>query len=592
MPRAVVPPAVSPPPRLNIGFVHVWSYVRKFASAGRSLPSADTSSPAHGHILPQTTSVAGRIFSLASFFVLVVALQVAVGAYRTERGNYPDEAAHFMNGLLVRDYLASGGAQDPLTFAEQYYVDYPKVAPLIWPPLFHLGLGLVLLLPWSPDRVALLLIAAATAWIAYRLFFVTSRLSSRAVAVVVSAMFLTTASVLDATSAVMLDIVVAAFALEAVYWFARYLRSQRRRDAIVFGLLAAACCLTKANGVAIVLVPAVAMLMTRRLDLLRSRDLWLAASIVVGLAVPPIALSWGLDLNSGGDYVLITIDDVFRRTSFYSTHLWHQLGGTVIMLSLIGATVCVTRRLATDDDRRHLVVSCAALAFAGLAFHILNPVRAIDGRYVGLAIAPILALAPSGAAAVAARLPVGSWTRVAAVALMGVGALNFLAVKPSALQRQPLGYRQLVQSLEKQTPLPGRRILVVSDEEGEGAMIAEAAMKYPAPDRATIIRGTKLLGRDDWDGDNFSPRFATSASLLEELDHLGVDYVIVDDSAAPRYRDPVMTMIAASTGKFQLVYVSPNTGRHVTAYSFSPLRTPGKPLEIYASPLHRTVEGR
>ena len=54
----------------------------------------------------------------------------------------------------------------------------------------------------------------------------------------------------------------------------------------------------------------------------------------------------------------------------------------------------------------------------------------------------------------------------------------------------------------------------------------------------------------------------------------------------------MVTMIAASASKFQLVYVSPKSGRHVTAYSFSPLRTPRKPLEIYASPLHRTVEGR
>ena len=587
----MVAPGVSPPPRITAGFSHVWSRVRTLvAPAGRfiCLPHAGTSSP----IQTRTAHIAARVVSLAILILLVVALQMGVGAYTAERGNYPDEAAHFMNGLLVRDYLSSGGGHDPLTFAEQYYVDYPKVAPLIWPPLFHVGLGFLLLLPWAPDRVALVLIAAATAWIAYRLFFITSRVSSRLVAVVVSGIFLTTASVLDATSAVMVDIVVAAFALEAAYWFARYMRSQRRRDAIMFGLLAAGCCLTKANGIAIVLLPAISALMLRRLDLLRRRDLWIAGGIIGALAAPTIGLSWLLDINSGGDYGLITTLDILNRASFYSAHLWRQLGGTVILLSLIGATVCVTRRFASDDDRRYLITSCAALALAGLAFHILNPVEAIESRYIALTIAPVLAMVPVGAAALAARLPVGSWTRVASVVLIVIGALHFLAVKPAAAQRHPLGYRQLIQNLEKQTTLSGRRILVVSDEEGEGAMVAETAMRYPAVDRATIIRGTKLLGRDDWDGDNFSPRFATSVSLLEELDHLGVDYVIVDDSAAPRYRDPVMTMIAASAGKFQLVYVSPKSGRHVAAYSFAPLRAPRKPVEIYASPLHRTVEGR
>src|SRR6187402_3587048 len=65
---------------------------------------------------------------------LAVASQLLVGAYGVELGNSPDESAHFMNALLVRDYLSHGLGTSPLTFAESYYLSYPKIAPLMWPP--------------------------------------------------------------------------------------------------------------------------------------------------------------------------------------------------------------------------------------------------------------------------------------------------------------------------------------------------------------------------------------------------------------------------------------------------------------------------
>jgi hypothetical protein len=51
-----------------------------------------------------------------------------VGAYKQAR-HYSDEAAHFMNGLLIRDYLTQGLGNNPMHFAEQYYLSYPKLRP-------------------------------------------------------------------------------------------------------------------------------------------------------------------------------------------------------------------------------------------------------------------------------------------------------------------------------------------------------------------------------------------------------------------------------------------------------------------------------
>jgi len=46
--------------------------------------------------------------ALATFGIclaIVLAIQILTGWYRVERGIYSDDAAHFMNGMVLRDYL-------------------------------------------------------------------------------------------------------------------------------------------------------------------------------------------------------------------------------------------------------------------------------------------------------------------------------------------------------------------------------------------------------------------------------------------------------------------------------------------------------
>src|SRR5437870_2148467 len=77
---------------------------------------------------------------------VTLGLQIAAGAYRSERNSYTDEAAHFMNALLFRDYVREGLTQNPLRFAEDYYRHYPKIAPGMWPPFFSTVVGVFMLL--------------------------------------------------------------------------------------------------------------------------------------------------------------------------------------------------------------------------------------------------------------------------------------------------------------------------------------------------------------------------------------------------------------------------------------------------------------
>ena len=54
---------------------------------------------------------------------------------------YPDEASHYLGGLMVRDYLRTG-SMAPRPFAVNYYLHLPFFAIGYWPPLFYIAEGL------------------------------------------------------------------------------------------------------------------------------------------------------------------------------------------------------------------------------------------------------------------------------------------------------------------------------------------------------------------------------------------------------------------------------------------------------------------
>src|SRR5689334_16872386 len=67
----------------------------------------------------------------------VALIQFCYQAYQSDLAAYPDEAAHFVTGVAVLDYVTTALGSNPVSFAESYYAHYPKFALGHWPPLFY-----------------------------------------------------------------------------------------------------------------------------------------------------------------------------------------------------------------------------------------------------------------------------------------------------------------------------------------------------------------------------------------------------------------------------------------------------------------------
>ena len=305
---------------------------------------------------------------LALLLAAALVLQVFAGAYRTETGNYSDESAHFMNALLLRDYVTHAFGQAPFAFAEQYYLSYPKIAPLMWPPFFHTLLGVFLLPGWPPHQAALVFLAIAAALTAYRLSRFVRLYSSRPVAISLAALFLLSPIIVDLSTAVMVDIVLIGLALEATWWLARYYVSGEHRHVLLFGLFATCCCLTKGNGLAITLVPLLLILATGRAHLLRTRGIYTAAAMVAVVAGPFAYISYRL-CDSMGDFTGTGATHTLSRGLGFGAFLFHELTPVPFALALLGAVVAVRRAWTLAPRHAH---DCARRA--GRARHRWSPV--------------------------------------------------------------------------------------------------------------------------------------------------------------------------------------------------------------------------
>ncbi len=552
-----------------------------------SEPSLEVALPA----LRARAALSRDLVVFCALFLAVIAAQITAGAYHSERNSYSDEAAHFMNGLLVRDYLRDGLGQSPVKFAEEYYLSYPKIAPGMWPPLFDVALGVVALPGWPPFGTALVLLAFATAWTAWRLYRIVAAGGSRLGATLVASLFVLTPIVVDMTSAVMLDIVVAAFALEATYWLALFFRSEDWRHAVLFGLFSACCCLTKGNGVSMVLVPLLLMLFTGQFRLLRHPGLYMAACIVVVFAVPPLAISYRLD-SVIGDFAPVGVNGVIGRLNFYAIYLWRQLGTLPLILSLVGFIRVVRGRRGENSESLGFGSAMCALVAAALIFHAINPHQIFVGRYLTLALAPLLALAAVGIDTLSALILSPERRRASQAVLVATIVIAFFATRPATASRAPQGFRATVEFLEDRG-LAGRRVLIVSDEEGEGAFVSEVAIRRPSPP-PTIIRGSKFIASDDWAGHNFRMVFSSSKDLMRELEDIHVDYLVVDtsvDEAGVPYRGQVDELIAIQHDRLEQISTI-SEGRSIATYRLKH-RSPGarKTLRIaLTNSLGRTLE--
>jgi 4-amino-4-deoxy-L-arabinose transferase-like glycosyltransferase len=470
----------------------------------------------------------------------VLGLQWGSGAYRAELAGHPDEAAHYVTGLMLRDWVAAGLPASPLRFAENFYVHYPKVALGHWPPVFYL-VQAAWTLVFSPSRVAVLLLMALLAAAVALLLYLRLRAECGKLIAVAMALLLVSLPIVQRfTHMVMTEVLVMLLSFGAALVYGRFLEKPAWRETILFSLLAVLAIMTNGKGLALALLPPLAVLIGWRWELLRSVLFWFPALPVAVLCGPWYALITSRSLamagRPSGEFTRVAaVENLRLLAGFFG---WWTCG--LILAGLAVKVLGPLRRGRMSGPWAALL----ALILSVWAFH--SVVRAgLEWRYMMTAIPPAIALAGAGArwlADVLSRAGLrAAWAAVCV--LLATGALYAwerftLVVKPSD------GYPALVRELLAKPEFRHSVMLVAADAAREGAFIAEVAVQERRPGHV-VLRATKMLASSTWSGRQYRTRYDHPEDVGDFLESVPVGLVALDTDPTVPWRPHRQQLVEA-----------------------------------------------
>jgi hypothetical protein len=482
----------------------------------------------------------------AVFLGETVALQWFVGAYSSDYSAYAsDEAAHFVTSLMVRDFLAAGAFVDPWGFAQEYYLHYPKVAIGHWPPVLHTAVAGWMLVAGTSRTAMLIFVAACAAATASVIYLVGRRLLGRWAGWFGGVLFLALPLTQQSSAQLMTEHLVTLLMLVSVLQFARFVRTAGARDALASGTLATLAILTRGSAWALIAVPPLVILLTRRVRLWRTAHLWQSAVLLLAICVPWYVFSsrmWTADGSwiEGSRYFWLW------ALTGYSVVIAKALGVVIMAFLGVGLWHTVIRPWRTGADPTWAAL--AALVLATVMMHTVTPTP-IDGRYMVTVMPSLLLLAAAGVDRVAALTPSGLPSRFVTPVLGVATVIVSLGVTfelPTQIHGE--GYEALSRKLVATSPATPLVYVIASDPHGEGGMIAAMAAREKRPD-SIVLRGSKILTREDWFGRLIEDRFATVQEVSRLLDRIPVDVVILDTALSETERSAYYRRLeAAVTG--------------------------------------------
>jgi 4-amino-4-deoxy-L-arabinose transferase-like glycosyltransferase len=295
-------------------------------------------------------SISGRMNEHRLLFValLLLALIYLVSYVASEPFYNNDETRHVMTGVYFRDALHDMPLGNFRSYTINYYLQYPALGLLVWPPFFYFIEGLLMSIFGTSLVVSKVLIGIFAAMACAYLFSLVRRSHGTNRAMVAVLVLGLSPLVFELSHHVMLEIPTLALGLAAAYHFIRYLDTERRRDLFLAGLSAALAALTRFDAVYLIPFFAILLLVRGRLNILWRKEVLAVAALALLLVAPAYALSasgigwmhfkFATETLSQNDPAFLS----FRRLFFYPSSLPGQLGFFALLPAAVGLIAGLT----------------------------------------------------------------------------------------------------------------------------------------------------------------------------------------------------------------------------------------------------------
>lgn len=529
-------------------------------------PPADTVSPPVDATTAASASPSGslrlgrRRAALVAGMAAVVALAVAFALRMDAFGagfSGADEPSHYLNAYLVWSWLTEGFGTNPIAFAKELYVHYPKLSIGHWPPLYYGVTGpLLFALPHDP-AIAFGLNLAVTVLPALMVMALLAPRIGTGWALLAGAWLVSVPLTIESASFLMLDQAVAALALAGAVVWNRYAAAPTLRDALLYGLIAGAAILVKGNGWLLGLVPVIHMALSGQVRLAINWRTWAGGAVALALAAPWTAISFaitsdGFNYAWGLDYTLTAL------RVFGGSLAFDHVGVAGVILAVAGLATAL--RALRNDPLRPLALACLSLILATVLFHAIVPVD-LAARYMAAAVPPLVLLGAVGGWALVGRLGVPPRRRgilaVTLLAILMLPGLTFLWAQDGKVD-----LRMDVAAAAVTGTAP--TVVVVDGSSGaEGALAAETAIRDPAR-QVWVVRSSDLLAASDFMGNSYALRHETAAEVLAALSDLGAGMIVIAQGEGVQpypHNAQLLAALQAADSPYQLERRLPHRNR-------------------------------
>ncbi len=433
---------------------------------------------------PQGVARRGIRADVASVVVLLAAV-VIIGATASWHGEfwYSDAPRHALNGVFVADLLKElPSPAHARQWAIDYYLQYPALTILFYPPLFPAAEAAVVLAIGPSNAAPILTELAFYAALALGTYALARRWLAPALACAAALLLCSFPEVALWGRQVMTDVPALAFLVWSAYCLERALDERGQRFLYAAAALLVLAAYTKLTAIFVVPVYVFVLLWRRGGAALRDRHVWLVC-VLAAIAMIPLAL---LTLKFGQANVQSVVglsNETVARNSlrgwiFYLLRLPHQVGWVPLGLAA-GYALLLPLRRSTALPR-------PAIAFL-LAWFAVNYVffSAIDLKTDRLTLVLLVPVSIFAVAFLRDRLPGPRLAAAAGLALAG-GSLAWTLVY--APVPRVAGYAEAAQWITAHTP-PGR---VLFSGSRDGSFIFNLRL-LDRERRYTVVRSDKLL---------------------------------------------------------------------------------------------------
>lgn len=470
---------------------------------------------------PPMPFAAPGVRELLPGLVLILALAALFFVTSPRDGAFwwSDAPRHALNGIFLKDFVLTAPMRDPIGFAEQYYLRYPALTILFYPPLLYVLSAPFFLVFGDSHLVAQAVIAlhlpllGLGTWLLARLWL--DRWSALAAAVLLLGM----PEILLWGRQVMLEIPGLAYLVWTALFTVRHARDGRASSLLLAVGFALATLYTKLNMAFVMPALGLFLLLARGRALLASRVTWIALVLAV-LGLGPLI---GLQVLFGQANLqsIAGIPDTAASRATLAGWLWYaarlpeMTGFLPLPLAALGLVAALRQDAAASATERLLPVLWFVFAYLALSFVELK-----EARHGVILLVPIALWAAAGLAFAARALPAPP---LRAVLSLGV-ALVFAGVTvATGSVPQVAGYREAALRAAALAP-PGTAVLFSGKR--DGAFIFNMRTVTGRPDLYTL-RADKLLLRIAVRRElGVAQADYTEAEIATKLAELGVGVVV------------------------------------------------------------------